>query len=305
MALIKPTHDAGLGEKYVDESKRLINKDGTFNLKRTGATWQARNLYQWFIALSWPAFMAVMLLFYVLANLIFASIYLLIGIEQLGGIAPDMAPFWAAFFFSAQTFTTVGYGALLPVGVAANLVASLEAFMGWAGFALVTGLLYGRFSKPSAKLLFSNKALIAPYQNGQSLQFRLVNVRSNVLMEMEAHVLLMVLDKNDKHRRRYYNLKLETKFIYFFPLNWTLVHPITEESPLYNCNAETLKELDAEVLVHIKGYDDTFGQTVHVRYSYKYDEIAHGARFLRVYYSDKDGNTHLDLGKVHDFEWIA
>lgn len=303
MARITPTHEAGLGEKYLDESKRLINKDGSFNLKRTGNIWQARNLYQWLVSLSWPVFMGLILLLYLLTNCLFACGYLIIGIEQLSGINPDTGSFWSAFHFSSQTLTTVGYGAMAPVGGSANMLAAFEAFAGLTGFALVTGLLYGRFSKPSTKFLFSNNALIAPYQDGKSLQFRLVNVRSNIMMEVEAHVLLMVLHKENGHRR-YYSLKLETKFIQFFPLNWTLVHPITEESPLYNCSAETLKELDAEILVRLKGYDDTFGQTVHVRFSYKYDEIVHDARFLRVYESDEDGNTHLALNKIHDYELV-
>ncbi len=304
MAQVKPTHNAGLGEKYIDESKRLINKDGSFNLKRNGAhPWQARSLYQWFVGLSWPAFLSVIVLLYLLTNVFFACIYLLLGVDSLRGTEPGMPMFWSAFFFSAQTFTTVGYGAILPTGLAANFVASLEAFMGWSGFALVTGLLYGRFSRPSTRFLFSTKALVSPYQDVKSLQFRMVNMRNNIMMEMEAHVMLMVLDKDSGHRR-YYNLKLETRFIYFFPLNWTIVHVIDEESPLYNYDADKLKQLDAEILIHIKGYDDTFGQTVHLRYSYKYDEIVHGARFLKVYQSDENGNTHLDLNKIHDYELI-
>jgi inward rectifier potassium channel len=304
MAIIRPTHDAGLGEKYLDESKRLINKDGSFNLKRTGGLWQARNMYQWLIGLSWPTFLGLVLLLYLVTNCLFACAYLAVGIEQLSGINPEAGHFWSAFYFSSQTITTVGYGAIAPIGAGANMLAAFEAFAGLTGFALVTGLLYGRFSKPNAKFLFSNNALIAPYQGGKSLQFRLVNVRSNIMMEVEAHVLLMVLDKQNGHRR-YYNLKLETKFIQFFPLNWTLVHLISEDSPLYNCTKQSLKDLDAELLVRIKGYDDSFGQTVQVRYSYKYNEIVHGARFLRVYESDADGNTHLSLNKIHDYEMVG
>ncbi len=303
MAKTRPTHDAGLGEKYLDESKRLINKDGSFNLKRTGKLWQARNMYQWLVSLSWPAFLGLILLLYIIANSLFACAYLVIGIEQLSGVHPETAHFWSAFHFSSQTLTTVGFGAMAPIGAGANMLAAFEAFAGLTGFALVTGLLYGRFSKPSAKFLFSNHALIAPYQGGKSLQFRLVNMRSNIMMEVEANVLISMLDKENGHRR-YYSLNLETKFIQFFPLNWTLVHPITEDSPLNICSPESLKDLDAEVLIRIKGYDDTFGQTVHVRFSYKYDEIVHGARFLKVYESDEDGNTHLALNKIHDYELV-
>lgn len=304
MARIRPTHDAGLGEKYLDASKRLINKDGSFNLKRTGGIWQARNLYQWLISLSWPAFLGLVLLLYVITNALFASAYLVIGIEQLSGVHPETPHFWSAFHFSTQTLTTVGYGAMAPIGASANMLAAFEAFAGLTGFALVTGLLYGRFSKPSAKFLFSNNALIAPYQEGKSLQCRLINVRSNIMMEVEAHVLVSMLDR-EKGQRNYYPLKLETKFIQFFPLNWTLVHHITEESPLNNCSPDKLKELDAEILIRLKGYDDTFGQTVHVRFSYKFDEIVHGARFLKVYELDENGNTHLDLNKIHDYELVG
>ena len=161
MARIRPTHDAGLGEKYLEESKRLINKDGSFNLKRTGGMWKARNTYQWLISLSWPGFLGIVLLLYFIDNALFACGYLAIGIEQLSGVNPEVGNFWSAFHFSTQTLTTVGYGALAPVGAGANMLAALEAFAGLTGFALVTGLLYGRFSKPSTKFLFSNNAIIA------------------------------------------------------------------------------------------------------------------------------------------------
>ncbi len=303
MAKTRPTHNAGLGEKYLDESKRLINKDGSFNLKRTGNPFQARSLYQWLTAISWPTFLGLMLLLYIFVNALFACGYLVIGIEQLSGVNQQTPRFWSAFYFSAQTLTTVGYGAMAPVGAWASMLAALEAFSGLTGFALVTGLLYGRFSKPSAKFLFSNNALIAPYKDGQSLQCRLVNVRSNIMMEVEANVLLSTLDKENGHRQ-YYNLNLETNFIQFFPLNWTLVHPLTEDSPLNKCSLESLENLDAEILIRVKGYDDTFGQTVHVRHSYKYNEIIHGARFQKVYESDAEGNTLLALNKIHDYELL-
>jgi inward rectifier potassium channel len=208
-----------------------------------------------------------------------------------------------AYFFSVQTFTTVGYGGMVPNGFAANFIASLEAMFGLLGFAIATGLLFGRFSRPSARILFSRNAVITPYRGINALMFRLANLRNNDIIEVEANALAVFLDKTT-NSRKYYGMKLERKSVYFFPLSWTVVHPLDEESPFFNKTPDELKELQAEILVQFKGFDDTFSQTVHTRFSYTFDEIIWNAKFKPAFESDHKGEVIFDLNRLHDYELL-
>jgi inward rectifier potassium channel len=259
------------------------------------------NPYLHLINSSWPAFLSVVFLGYLIVNALFALAYFLIGVEQLQGAEAPTAfgRFMNAFFFSAQTFSTVGYGALSPRGTAANALAALESMLGLMGFALGTGLLFGRVSRPSARIGFSENMLVAPYQDGTSLQFRIVNQRLNSLMELHVSVMLMVVDNGGGELRRDFKiLNLEREGVIFFPLTWTVVHPIDQDSPLYGKTAADLERLQAEVLILVKGFDDTFSQTVHARYSYRYDEVKWGARFAPAFEVDPEGDLILDVNRV-------
>ena len=180
---------------------------------------------------------------------------------------------------------SVGYGSISPKSTAANVVATFEALAGVLGFAVATGLLFGRVSRPSARIGFSENMLVAPYQDGTSLQFRLVNRRSNSLMELEAKVMLMTVELVDgKLQRNYKLLRLERPQVLFLPLSWTVVHPIDEDSPVWGKTADDLAALQAEILILIKAYDDTFSQTVLARHSYRHDDssgIADSRRHFR------------------------
>jgi inward rectifier potassium channel len=295
--------DPGFGQKYAHNTKRIINKDGTFNITRKGI----RN--QWFqtmIQMSSARFIAIVVFFYILANIAFSIVYLILGVEHIGFVGDqDFSPFAKAIYFSMQTFTTVGFGSLYPSDPATNFVSGMEAMMGWMFFAIATGLVYRRFSKPSARILFSNNALISPFKGGEALMFRAVNRRPNVLMEMEARVMLAVdMDEGDKVFRRYFNLKLESSSIHFFPLSWTLVHPITEDSPLYGLTKQDYSDRKIEVLILIKGFDETFSQTTPIRFSYINNEIVWNAKFIRNYKSLDTGQIELDIDGVHDFEYL-
>ncbi|MEL7001192.1 MAG: ion transporter, partial [Bacteroidota bacterium] len=270
MANKKKVQDPGTGTHYSYNSKRVINKDGSFNVKKTGLKFTTKNAYQSLIEMSWVKFFVVIFAFLFSINGLFAFAYTLIGIHELSGVIHThfLDEFLHAYYFSFQTFTTVGYGTLAPMGMASNMVAVLESIIGWMCFAVVTGMLYGRFSKPTARLFYSEKAIMAPYKEGLSLQFRIANMRNSNLMEIEATVLL-VTAKKGQTSRQFSPLTLERDNILFFPLNWTIVHPIDEKSPLYGITEPELHEMDAEILIRIKGFDDTFGQTVHSRYSYK------------------------------------
>src|SRR5258706_289757 len=276
----QPSFDPGLTQKFSGNLRRFINKDGTFNVRRQGVTWRATHPYLRLINMSWPAFLTIVFFAYVVVNTLFAVAYFLVGMQGIqGGEASTAAErFTNAFFFSAQTLSTVGYGSMAPHGIAANILSAFEAMLGLMGFALATGLLFGRFSRPSARIGFSDQMVIAPYQDGVSLQFRVVNHRMNSLVELEAKVMLMTVeDVGPESKRIYKVLNLERPSVYFFPLTWTIVHPIDRESPLHGKTAADLEKLQAEVLILIKGYDDTFSQTVNAKYSYRYDEIKWGA----------------------------
>lgn len=296
--------DPGLGRVYEHHTQRIINKDGSFNIKRKGVRKQR---YQDLVTMSDKRFYGVIILTYLLANLIFAMVYLSVGIHKIS-VTPgveELHGFWKALFFSMQTFTTVGFGSIFPNDPTANFVAGMEAMFGTLFFAISTGLVYGRFSKASARILFSNNALISPYKGGQALMFRIVNRRPNVLMEMEAKVMLAIdVDEGEGVERRYFNLKLEQSSVHFFPLSWTIIHPLDERSPLFGLSREEMRDKSAEILILIKGFDDTFSKHVHIRFSYIVDEFVYNARFLRNFHADESGEILLDIDGVHNFELI-
>lgn len=300
--------DPGTGTAYKFYSKRVINKDGSFNVLKSGLRPSYRNTYQALINMSWPVFFTYILLFLIAVNSLFAFLYVITGVEGISGVksvsfADD---FLNAFFFSFQSFTTVGFGAMAPTGLGVHIITLIETVSGWLCFALVTGILYGRFSKPSARLKYSHNVLIAPFKGEiNSLQFRIANMRKSTLMNMEATVLLVVVDKDKNNStRQFIPLKLERSTILFFPLNWTIVHPIDSTSPLYNKSKEDLMHMNAELLILIKGFDDTFSQTVHSRYSYKVDEFIWGAKFLTAYDTAESGDFKLYFEKMDAFENI-
>jgi len=298
--------DPGLTTQFSGELRRTINADGSFNVRRKGLRLRDTNFYLILIDTTWPRFLAAVLVIFLAVNMLFAGMYLAIGMGHLRGAESEMGDFLNAFFFSVHTLTTVGYGNVYPLGTMANAVAALEAATGLMVFALATGLLYGRFSRPSAKILFSERALIAPYQDGVSLQFRITNARSNVLMDLEARVLLMTVSRADGQlKRAFFDLSLERRQVYFFPLTWTVVHPIDSESPLLGKTAEHLRGLEAELLILIKGFDDTFSQVVHSQYSYRHDEILWGAKFEPAFRVDEKGDLVLDVNRIHELKRVG
>jgi len=296
-----PSFDPGLTQQFAGPLRRVINKDGSFNVHRRGTTWRDIHPYLHLINMRWPTFLATIFFGYLATNTLFALAYVALGRGQLeGGDAPTLwGRFLNAFFFSSHTLSTVGYGNIAPHGTAANVVSSLEALIGVLGFALATGLLFGRVSKPSARIGYSEVMVVAPYQEGASLQFRVVNRRANSLMELECRMMLMTVEMSDgKPQRTYKLLRLERPQVVFLPLTWTVVHPIDQESPLWGKTAEDLARMQAEVLILMKGYDDTFSQTVLSRYSYRHDEILWEKRFSPAFYVDGEGDLVLEVRKV-------
>jgi len=299
-----PKFDPGLTQEYTATLRRAVEKNGEFNVRRRGVNWHDLHPYLFVVGMSWPAFLAVIFGVYIVANLFFASVYYAIGTEHLRGVDAPTAGgrFLEAFFFSAHTFTTVGYASVSPVGTLANSAATFEGLVGLLALALATGLLFGRFSRPAARIAFSRPALIAPYLNGTSLQFRIANRRSNNLMELEAKILLMTVESvNGRLQRQYAALTLERSAILFLPLTWTIVHPIDEASPLFGKTSSELERLQAEFLILIKGYDEMSSQMTHTRYSYRHDELVWGARFAPAFSVDKSGDLVLEIERLSDY----
>jgi inward rectifier potassium channel len=296
----KPSFDPGLTQQVTGNLRRAINKDGSFNVDRHGVSWRNTHPYLHLINTGWATFLGLVLLAYLAVNTVFALLYFALGPGHIQGdnASTALGQFLNDFFFSSHTLTTVGYGNLAPASVAANSIAAFESLVGLMGFALATGVLFGRVSRPSAKIGFSDNILVAPYEDGTSLQFRIVNLRPNVLIELSANVMLMTVENGT---RRYQELTLERTGIFFFPLSWTVVHPIEESSPLSGKTADDLAALQAEVLILIKGFDDTFSQTVNSRYSYRFDEMIWGAKFSPAFHIDENGAMVLDVNDVGKF----
>ncbi|MEL6635865.1 MAG: ion transporter [Bacteroidota bacterium] len=293
--------DLGLTNR-ITQANRIINQDGTFNVIRDGHRFWTP--YQYLVEVSWPLFLLLVLLSYIGVNILFGIAYCLVGVETLSGIDGGTS-FWDQLahttFFSVQTFTTVGYGAISPTGILANIIASLNALIGLIGLALVTGLIFARFAKPKAHILISDCALIAPYEGGTSFQFRIANKRNSKIIDLEAIAIYSWIDSTQlEARRQYRTLALERHRVALFPLNWTIVHPIVEGSPLWGMGVEDMERNRVEFVVQIKGFDETYGQFVHLNSSYLADEIHWNVHFRRMYEFDSDRGTVLHLDLIND-----
>lgn len=296
-----PSFDPGLTQQYTGPLTRIVNKDGSFNVHRRGETWHDFHPYLHLINMSWWRFLLTLFAVYMAVNLLFAFGYFALGPGELRGVdtSSEGGRFLGGFFFSTHTLSTVGYGSISPKGLGANILASLESMLGVMAFAVATGLLYGRVSRPSARFGFSPNLLVAPYQDGQSLQFRVVNRRQNSLTELEVQMMLTTVRMEGGELTRQFDvLHLERKRVLFLALTWTVVHPIGPSSPLWGKSAEDLAQLQAEVMILIKAYDDTFSQTVAARYSYRHDEMVWGRQFAPAFSVDPAGDLVLEVRKV-------
>jgi inward rectifier potassium channel len=227
---------------------------------------------------------------------------MLVGVENIGNAdLTSLGGRWmSAIGMSVQTLTTVGYGSLYPDSTAAWFVAAVEGVFGILGFSLIAAVIYARFARPTTRLAYSDKALIAPFKEGWSLQLRLANKRSTLLVEVEARMLMVMADVDDQGERlNYYNLNLQFDKVSFLPLSWTVVHPITAESPLAGISHEELVKRRAEVIIILKGIDEGYMQQVITRHSFRYDEIVWGGRYLRPF-SVRNGSMRMDLGMLSD-----
>ena len=309
----RPPQDLGFGSVVSDATRRrFLNRDGTFNVKRTGLGFaESRSLYRYLLYVSWPGFISHVVYWYLATNAIFALVYLACGPAALDGPgdygAGWVGDFLSAYFFSVQTLATIGYGRISPVGIPANLVVAIESVVGLVTFALITGIAFARFSRPRPGIRFSDYAVVAPYQGITAFMFRLANTRDSELFDVSAEVAIARRRTGGTiNERQFELLSLERPSVTFFPLSWTVVHPIEASSPMSGMTAGDLTDTDAEFVVRLTAYDETTGQTVHVRSSYKADEVKWGAKFVNIIDRDNaDGIIRVDVKRLDEIEPAA
>jgi inward rectifier potassium channel len=306
VARVEDKNDLGFGAVVgADSKQRLLNKDGSFNVRRRGLRWfESHSPYHLALNASWPKFLLSCVAVYTTINIIFATAFLLCGsaaltgesAHELGGTA------WRAFFFSVETFATIGYGDVTPIGFPAHVVMYAESLTALMSQALITGLLFARFSRPTAAIKFSSQMVVAPYKGGRGLMMRMANMRDNQIIDLTARINSSWLEQGVAGLgRKFQLLELERSEVMLFPLAWTLVHPITEESPLWGLTDEDLKKAEFEFLVLVTGIDETFSQRVNARSSYKPVEIVWGAKFRNIFNPpDAQGRLSVDIHRIDE-----
>ncbi len=293
---LKSNADTGFGTSADTQGGRFINKDGSYNVIKRGIPLFDRVSF-FYKMLTMPAlkFLMLLALFFLSINFVFAAIYVVLDIKEFTGVLPGgfLHHFFELYFFSVQTFTTVGYGRINPDGYIAGALASVEALTGLSSFALITGILYGRFSRPRAYLRFSKHALIAPFHDITGLMFRFVSYKENHNLTNVEVTVTLGLTEPDTKQFRFYRLPLERERIDSLPMNWTVVHPVNDDSPLHGLTQDDLRATQAEVYVLVRGFDDVFSNTVLQRTSYRFDEIIYNAKFEKMFYENEDDTTTI------------
>ncbi len=300
-------NDLGFGSVVAAQSRRLMNRDGSFNVQRgsrIGAL--LGNPYHLLLTMGWPSFLVTMAGVYLLINALFALAYMAAGPGALAEAdgAFRSGGFLQAFFFSVETFATIGYGSITAVTPASNIIVLVEAFVGLVSVALVTGIIFARFSRPVPHIRFSDRAVIAPYRGGAGFMFRIANAHRNEIVGVQATVSLARFQQTPSGRTRTFTqLALERTTVVFFSLSWTVVHPIDEQSPLWGLTRQDLIDSEAEFLILLSGTDETFFQIVSVRGSYTADEVLWGHRFTNIFLPPApNGVVRIDLGRLSSTE---
>ena len=303
--MAKKVKDPGFGYNSKQNAQDIINDDGSSNVTHLNRKKSMGDLYSYFIDITWFQFFFLIVLAYTIVNMFFGLIYVGIGIEQItkpkGAFFED---FLNGFFFSAQTLTTVGYGGITPEGIFANFIAAFEAMIGLLSFSFITGLLYGRFSKPKANIKFSDNIILRDFKKGRAIMFRLMNSRKTVMIEPEIKVTLSITLKDEKgfFKRDFFTLKLERDKIMYLPTVWTLVHEIDEKSPLFKYSNEEIKNLDAFLYILMNYHEESFAQKVYQIYSYDFDKLKLDVKYVPSFSFNKEGYTVLNHDKLSAVE---
>lgn len=257
------------------------------------------DLYLFLLEASWLRLVMALGLLYVASNAVFALGYVLGG-DSIENARPGS--FADAFFFSVQTMATIGFGKMVPRTPLANVLVTIESMTGLLGLAIATGLIFAKFSRPTARVLFSRVAVVSPWDGVPSLMFRMANERNNRIIEAQVHAVLMRTETTAENVlvRRVHELKLLRRQNPSFALSWTAIHPIDEQSPFWKTTAAALAAAEAEIIVSLTGLDETYAQTIHARQSYAADEIVWNARFVDILGRLPDGRMRIDYRHFHD-----
>jgi inward rectifier potassium channel len=289
----------------MSKSSRSISvRAGHFEfIKLNAAKFHLRDTYHHVLTLTWPRFAAVLLAVYILLNFVFASLYLLGGKCISGLPAGKLAD---AFFFSVETLATVGYGHMYPDTFYGHCVTTAEIVIGMFGMAVITGLIFIRFSRPTARILFSQCAVISPFDGVPTLMLRVANARHIAMAEAEFRVMLFRNEtiKEDENIRRFYPLKLQLERIIAFPVALTLRHIIDESSPLYGVTPEDLKKSDTRLMASVVCIDTVIPAPVQSATDYSSDDILWNRRFVEIYKETSDGQLTVDYGRIHHTEEV-
>ncbi|MGH2643828.1 MAG: ion channel [Chitinophagaceae bacterium] len=305
--------NTGFGSDPDAYGGRFVNKDGSYNIVRKGVRFQHRiSIFQKMITMPLWKFGSFVLIFFIALNIVFAIIYYFLGkgeFTKTAHYADTLLYLVHLFFFSVQALTTVtvDFKQVAPIGFWASFVSSFEALSGLVVFAILTGLVYGRFARPRSFLVFSHNALIAPYKDMTALMFRMVGYKErHDLINVDIRVNFgLTVEANGKPGYKFYILDLERNHIDSLNMNWTIVHPIDQKSPFQNLTKEDLEHGQAEIVVQITGFDQVYSTTIVQRTSYYYNEIIYGAKFVSMYYeSDDDMTTILELNKLNEYERV-
>ncbi|MEO0684241.1 MAG: ion channel [Cyanobacteria bacterium J06649_11] len=280
--------------------RRIVSPDGNFNIVRKGVSkfdWD--DLYHALLTLSWVKLFAVVGAGYIITNVLFAFMYLAAGngIENM-----QEGNFFDAFFFSVQTMATIGYGAMYPKTLFANILVAIEALLGLVGVSVGSGLVFARFSLPKARVMFSRVAVITPYNGIPTLMFRVANERQSWIMDAQVNVSLVVSEITEEGQamRRFYDLPPLRNQSSLFALTWTVMHPINENSPLYGINLNEMLEKETEILITLTGIDQTVSDNIHAHHSYIPTEILWNHKFADILSKTRDGRRSVDYNRFHD-----
>jgi inward rectifier potassium channel len=258
------------------------------------------DLYHLLLTWSWTRLFATMGLTYVAMNALFALAYLALGPGAIENARPGS--FEDAFFFAFDTMATIGYGDKVPRGTASNLVSLVQVMLGMAGLAVTTGLVFAKFARPTARVLFSRVAVIHPFDGVPSLLFRLANARANQIIEAELTVVAVRSEKTVEGEtiRKIYDLKLRRSRSSVFSLTWLAIHPITPDSPLHGLDAAAIAASGITIMVSVSGLDEHLGATVHARHAYAATDVVVGARFVDILAVHADGSAVVDYRRFHE-----
>ena len=277
---------------HVGETKVLTNQ------RRHGSF---RDPYHIVLNLSWPRFFAGLVLVFVLVNLLFGAAYWLLP----GSVANARENnFLDYFFFSIETLATVGYGNMSPASLMGHTVASIEILLGMVGVAITTGLVFVRFSKPTARILFSDRVIIRNFDGARFLMLRMANERYNRIVEASATMSFIRLEINQQGESfvKIHDLRLARKRTPVFTLTWTLMHKIEESSPLFGVDEQQLTVAQCRILVSVTGHDETVAASVYAEKSYEAQDVVFDGRFVDILKITPDGDRTVDMTRFHDLE---